>query len=109
MNQSKRNGKCCYYCRRKFNDEIEKTKDHVVAKSKGGLDNEENYADCCFECNQWKGAKTLADWLKEVEKVQRRGKHLVYTKIEIGQIIGNIKKLMNEIKHKTNISVYKPH
>lgn len=106
-NQSKRNGVACYYCRRKFNEDIEKTKDHIVARSKGGTNWHENLADCCFDCNQWKKDKTLVQWLYEVEGFLKRGVHRIYTKTELGQIVGNIKKMMIELKGSKNVSAYK--
>lgn len=108
MNESRRKGICCYYCRRKFSPVIKKTKDHLVAKDLGGFDIEENYVDCCFDCNQWKGNKTLEQWLAIVQKWLVKGNNAVYTNIELGQMVGSIKKLIKEIKDKKDISTYKP-
>jgi hypothetical protein len=107
MNQSKRNGVACYYCRRSFDDSNSRTKDHVVAKSRGGFDREDNYVDSCWSCNQWKADKTLSAWLTEVEKWLKRGRHSEYTKTQLGQIVGNIKKLITELKKNKNISTHK--
>lgn len=107
-NRSKRNGCACYFCRRPFSDEIQKTKDHLVARSKGGFDKEENYVDCCWNCNQWKADKTLEQWLEHVAAFLKRGVHKIYTKTELGQITGNIKKLIKQVKGNKNISIYKP-
>jgi hypothetical protein len=104
-NLSKRKGKVCYYCRTPFSGD--KTKDHVVAKSRGGFDDEGNYVDACFRCNQWKADKTLSHWLKEVSSHLKRGKYHHFTKTQLGQIVGNIKKLLNELKQAKNISTHK--
>ncbi len=102
-------GIACFYCRSFFDEKIRKTKDHVVASSKGGLNTPDNYVDCCFRCNQWKRDKTLKDWLKEVSAWLYGGKkHPIYTKIQLGHMVGNIKKLIKWVKDNDSISIYKP-
>lgn len=107
MNLSKRNGIACYYCRRAFDSDVTKTKDHVVAKSRGGFNTAQNYVDCCRDCNQWKGDKSLEYWLHEVKSFLDRGKHPNYTKSQLGQIVGNIKKLLTELKQNKKLSTHK--
>lgn len=107
MNLSKRNGKACYYCRTPFNDVVTRTKDHIVAKSRGGFDKEENYVDACPVCNQWKADKTLVRWLYEVEQCLKRRRHRIFNRIQLGQIVGNIRKLIAELKTAKNISTHK--
>lgn len=107
MNQSKRNGKACYYCRRQFNDKIKKTKDHIIASSRGGLNVSDNFADCCDNCNQWKADKPLEKWLDQVLGYLRRKRHPVYTVSELGQIVGNIKKLISQLHNNRTVSIYK--
>lgn len=46
----------CKYCGSRWHT----TKDHVIAKSKGGQDT----VDACRACNQSKGNKALMAWLR---------------------------------------------
>lgn len=100
----------CRYCRRQFDDNAPKTKDHIVPVSKFGLDKKENRVPCCFDCNQWKDNKTLEDWLKELQKIIKKEKKIrpPYNKNLIGLMIGSVKKVMDEIeKNKSKVSIYK--
>lgn len=47
-----RNDKCCY-CGRNLNN-MQRTREHILPKSKGGTDSLKNLRPCCFECNQLK-------------------------------------------------------
>lgn len=107
-NLSKRHGVACYFCRRRFDENIIKTKDHSVAKSRGGTNHGDNLTDCCFDCNQWKADKPLENWLDEVQAFLKRGKHRIYSKTQLGQIVGNIKSLIRELKGSKTVSKYKP-
>lgn len=107
MSLPKHDRKTCFYCRQAFDDDRTKTKDHVVAKSRGGFNTLENYVDCCFTCNQWKADKTLIGWLRQVEESLKRGKHRYYTKTQMGQIVGNIRKLLAEMKNRKDVSTHK--
>ena len=44
--------------------EVLMTKDHTLAKSKGGEDSLENFETMCQNCNQRKGTKSKEDWNK---------------------------------------------
>lgn len=50
----KRDGRRCLYC----NTEKNLTIDHVLPKSRGGLNTWENLATCCSKCNVTKDSKT---------------------------------------------------
>ena len=52
----------CVYCG--CNEDIFLTKDHIVPKSRGGLDTEENKQTCCWFCNQMKGGLTHKEYLE---------------------------------------------
>jgi 5-methylcytosine-specific restriction endonuclease McrA len=47
----------CQYCTKTFPDS-ELTMDHVMPKSRGGLNTWENLATACKKCNQKKGSRT---------------------------------------------------
>ena len=47
----------CVYCGGSSNLTI----DHIIPKSKGGLNTWENLATCCFRCNAYKKDKTLEE------------------------------------------------
>lgn len=100
----------CRYCRREFNDSIEKTKDHVIPVSKFGLDRKENRVPCCYDCNQWKDDKTPEQWMKELQAIIKKEKKIKppYDKTMIGLMIGGVRSVMEEISnHKKKISNYK--
>ena len=50
----KRDGYSCQYCGSKKNLTI----DHVIPRSRGGLNSWKNMVTCCFRCNSYKGDKT---------------------------------------------------
>jgi CRISPR/Cas system Type II protein with McrA/HNH and RuvC-like nuclease domain len=50
----KRDGYSCQYCGSKKNLTI----DHVMPRSRGGLNSWKNMVTCCFRCNSYKGDKT---------------------------------------------------
>jgi 5-methylcytosine-specific restriction endonuclease McrA len=52
-----RDGYKCVYC----GTHKKLTIDHVIPKSKGGLNTWENMVTCCFDCNSKKGSKTLQE------------------------------------------------
>jgi|HubBroStandDraft_2_1064218.scaffolds.fasta_scaffold00002_74 5-methylcytosine-specific restriction endonuclease McrA len=100
----------CRYCRREFDETLEKTKDHVVPLSRGGLDHKENRVPCCFECNQWKADRTLIAWLKEIrrriKKDQPYKSH--YGVSQMGRIAAAIETVLAEVKaNETKASIYK--
>jgi len=43
-------------------DEVLFTKDHIIARSRGGRDIISNYATMCSECNVEKGGMSLDEW-----------------------------------------------
>jgi hypothetical protein len=53
------------------------TKDHVLAKSKGGRDELANYVTCCSTCNNLKGAYPLGpDQVRELRRLYDNGDKL---------------------------------
>lgn len=99
----------CRYCRRLFDEYIEKTKDHIVPVSRGGFDRKENRVPCCKDCNQWKDDRSLEDWLKELKYLVKKEKERKpYTHAQLGLIIGAIKQLMEQVKRENKkVSLYK--
>ena len=99
----------CRYCRIKFDEDIEKTKDHVIPKSKFGYDVKENRVFACYECNQWKGSMTLDEWHDVLKKVLKKDRvKLPYNNAMIGLMMGNIKQQLSQMKQvKNKISTYK--
>lgn len=52
----------CAYCGIDLCDRT-RTVDHVVPRSRGGLDHASNYVLACGSCNESKGDKTVFEWL----------------------------------------------
>lgn len=105
----KRRKQHCTYCRRPFDEEIIKTKDHIVPLSRGGLDRKENRIPCCYDCNQWKKDWSLRKWLLKVrEEMTKIEIRKPYEKHTLGYIINAIKKQMDYIKKNSKmVSQYK--
>ena len=59
----KRDKFICQYCGRKVPDIILEI-DHIMPKSKGGLNEINNYKTACKECNKGKGDKILEEFNK---------------------------------------------
>lgn len=67
FNVFKRDSFICQYCGKKAPDVILEV-DHIIAKSKGGIDEIENLLTACFECNRGKGANGLTEIPSRVKK-----------------------------------------
>ena len=98
------------YMFRKKNPKYLNTKDHVISKSMGGEDCEENIVQCCSLCNQLKGPMLPDEFAEKVsnnffgEKVSSN-----YTEVEIQNIVKNCKvamKLIKSLGHKMFRKVY---
>ena len=76
----------CYYCGEQHK-RIDLTWDHIIPRSKGGVNSWLNLCTCCYSCNQAKAGKTPAEagmkLLWEPKKPQWKGK--------IGITLGSIK------------------
>lgn len=60
----------CCYCGVEFNQlnrRKQKTKDHLIPVSKGGVNSTYNKKNCCGHCNTRKSNKIPHDWLIELE------------------------------------------
>lgn len=55
----RRDGFLCLYCGQQFSQR-ELTRDHVIPRALGGLDDWENVVSACLSCNQRKGHLSLA-------------------------------------------------
>jgi 5-methylcytosine-specific restriction endonuclease McrA len=57
----------CHYCNHLFTRRYI-TKDHIVPKSKGGLNRVSNYVPSCSRCNSEKGSMSYEDYMKSKGK-----------------------------------------
>lgn len=74
---------CCQYCHKEV--EIKGfTIDHVIPKSKGGKSVWDNVVVSCYNCNQKKGEKSLAECSYKLHKFPRKPASLPY----IDEIVG---------------------
>jgi len=65
----KHQGECCRYCG--TNKKL--TKDHIVPKSRGGLNARKNYQVLCRYCNSTKGALTDIEVVNILRSIEERG------------------------------------
>ena len=70
-NVFKRDKYHCQYCHKRLNEKSS-TIDHVIPKSKGGLDTWENTVCCCIACNSRKGNRTPEESGMQLVKRPRR-------------------------------------
>ncbi len=99
----------CSYCRRPFDEDIVKTKDHIVPLSRGGLDKKENRIPCCYDCNQWKKDWSLKKWLLKVrDEMTKKTIRQPYEPHTLGYMVSAIKKQIDYIKRNSKkVSQYK--
>lgn len=57
----------CYICKEQVLPE-DATVDHIKSRAKGGRDIPTNLACCCKACNNAKGSKSLAAFLRDMKK-----------------------------------------
>lgn len=65
----RRDNHTCVYCGNANTKKL--TLDHVIPRSKGGVDKWENLVTCCYSCNQEKADLTLQEWGKENPQPRR--------------------------------------
>lgn len=81
----------CQYCKIKTKKVGGYTRDHVIPKSKGGI-NKGNLVHCCKECNQFKNDLSLKEWLKKIEElIENKMQYKNYSILRLGQIRKSIK------------------
>lgn len=111
-----KNGKC-YYCEREFNvahygsnKALAKTKDHIIPRSRGGINKSPNLVPCCSECNGFKGSM-MPEWhLHKTIIYINKNKHYKTLSVDRLQVVqNNIQKLIDEIVNKEGINLYKKH
>jgi 5-methylcytosine-specific restriction endonuclease McrA len=65
----------CGYCGNHFVSSKDLSRDHIVPRFHGGLDEWTNVVTACFSCNQKKGCKTLKDSGMELRYVPYEPNH----------------------------------
>ncbi len=83
----------CYYCEAELNGQ-NRTKDHMVPKSKGGILSKDNKVYSCFNCNQLKGDLDPVEFLFLIDNMTRH----------LGKIRQNIMYAMDK---KTEVKPFK--
>jgi len=87
----KNNPDRCCYCGVKL-DDYNRTVDHLIPESRGGIRANKNKLHCCGDCNKLKGDMTPDEFLRAVismTKIENR---------EHKRKIGHLKKLKSNIK-----------
>jgi len=86
----------CQYCGRRSPDVILEV-DHVIPKSKGGVDETENLVTACFYCNRGKAANKLSK-----KKMQRNMAEAAKLEKERGEQLKEYYKYKNKIAARLN-------
>lgn len=98
--------KRCYYCETEFtkvrllpgeifgDDFVDRTKDHVIPLSRGGINHPKNLVPACVPCNRAKSNLFLEEFLE----LLKLGKPTHLGKKKIAKIIPNIEKLILTIE-----------
>lgn len=105
--------KCvCFYCHRpfgKFGNIIRlRTKDHIIPKSKGGLNIAINYKDACKRCNGLKGSYTPEHFAAHLRYLLASGKSTI-SKETLELILDNTEILILEIAPFRHLLIKKGH
>lgn len=68
------------------------TRDHIIPRSKGGIDNPVNIVQACHKCNSIKGSRTLSEFALYVSAVLNMGRATFngYTLETLETILKNI-------------------
>ncbi len=78
----------CQYCGKKS---VELTIDHIIPKSRGGVDTWENLVTACVKCNNRKGNRTPDEANMQLLTKPRKPNHILFLKQTIGSIEENWK------------------
>jgi len=90
----------CYYCREYLTD-LNRTRDHVIPKSKGGKLSKDNKVYACKKCNRNKGDLSIEEWIERLKvlKCTPKTKKMFNKKFLILPILyGIVQTLINEEK-----------
>lgn len=63
----------CHYCRKPLTPDT-MTKDHVIPRSRGGLNLKRNTVAACFSCNHSKANRTPQEWEHHRDEKARSSK-----------------------------------
>ena len=85
-NIHRRDGFRCQYCGEKSGD---MTIDHIVPKSRGGLDSWDNLVTACRKCNNKKGSRTPQEANMILLNVPSRPHHIVFIKQIVDKLDDN--------------------
>ncbi|MBX3042972.1 MAG: HNH endonuclease [Candidatus Kapabacteria bacterium] len=82
-NVIKRDGNRCQYCNK---NSIEMTIDHIIPRSRGGVESWENLITACVRCNNKKGNRTPEEAGMPLLSKPRKPNHIVFLKQHIGKL-----------------------
>jgi len=82
-NVLRRDEYCCQYCGKK---ETDLTIDHIIPKSRGGVDSWENLVAACKKCNNKKGNRTPEEANMKLIKIPRRPNHILFIRQNVSKI-----------------------
>lgn len=85
---AQRQGGKCIYCGGTFSETNRATCEHIVPKSKGGPDHEDNVAASCARCNNERGRKNHTQFLRFKAKLRDAQAHMESGDLDPAQFIG---------------------
>lgn len=111
-----KNGRC-YYCEREFNiahygsnRALAKTKDHIIPRSRGGINKSPNLVPCCSECNGFKGAM-MPEWHlnKTILYINKAKRYKTLSVENLKMVQKNIQLLIENVVNKEGSNLFVKH
>jgi len=90
LKAARRQGGKCFVCEAKLGVRNRPCGDHIIARSSGGRNTDENCAAICHNCNTRKGAMTLARYMAKFREEGKRGRLDVALALEKDKEYANI-------------------
>ncbi len=82
-------GTHCWFCDREFGVDkvaqlaqeiiLYRTKEHIISKWRGGINDVRNYIASCSDCNQMKGASNAKGFARKIEELMTNATHPMFS------------------------------
>ncbi len=87
----RRDGMACQYCGTRS---PELTVDHIIPKSRGGIDSWENMVAACRECNNKKGNRSPEEAGMRLRTKPKKPNHIIFIQQTIGKVEENWRRFL---------------